>query len=81
MYKVYGFVIDGGDGSSSIEWYDGMPDEDALESSPYSECYFDGDGLTHRQTLTFDSKEEAIRAGIKTINSWGTNKYGYGVKE
>lgn len=73
MYKVYGFVIDGGDGSSFIRWFDQMPDVQKLELSKYMESYFDGDGLTHRSTLTFESKDHAIDAGIR-LSSWD-NEY------
>ena len=68
-YKVYGFVIDCGDGSSIIKFFDKMPDEQKLELSPHMESYFDGDGLTHKQTLTFENKSQAISCGIR-IQNW-----------
>ena len=68
-YKVYGFVIDCGDGSSIIKWFDKMPDEQKLELSPHMESYFDGDGLTHRATLTFDTKNQAVDCGIR-LSCW-----------
>lgn len=68
-YKVYGFVIGGGDGSSTIKWFYEMPDEQKLKLSPHMESYFDGDGLTHRATLTFDNRNQVINCGIR-LSSW-----------
>jgi hypothetical protein len=62
-FVVYGYVADGGDGSYSIFWLDGKIEDHTDED--YIEGVSDGDGLSYRSKLTFDSKEAAIKAGIR----------------
>jgi len=66
--KVLGYIADDGDGSNSIRWVkesDQEVWEEWVESDEYYDTYHDGDGLTHRATLTFDNYEAAEAAGIK----------------
>jgi len=61
--KVYGYVSDGGDGSYSICWFD-----EPLENyTDYVDGLSDGDGLSYREVLTFESIEAANAAGIINI--------------
>ena len=63
--KVYGYVYDGGDGSYSICWFD-----EPLENyTDYIEYLSDGDGLSYRAVLTFESVEVAKAAGISYIGN------------
>ncbi len=60
--KAYAYCVDGGDGSSSIIWFkrelDGGEDD-------YIEYISDGDGLSPRCVLIFESYELAETAGIR----------------
>ena len=66
--KVHGFIVDGGDGSSSVTW---VRDSDYFafvewaEQKDNWEYYHDGDGLTDRIELEFDSYEDAESSGIE----------------
>lgn len=62
-FKVYGYVSAGGDGSYGICWFTTEGDEDKLKGWDY-ETWCDGDGFGPRCTLSFESKEAAIKAGI-----------------
>jgi hypothetical protein len=62
---VYGYVSDGGDGSYSIRWFN-APLENYTD---YVDGLSDGDGLSYRQKLTFESYEAAKAAGIKYLSN------------
>jgi hypothetical protein len=72
--KAYAYCVDGGDGSSGIAWFkrelDGGEDD-------YIEYISDGDGLSPRCVLTFDSYEQAEAAGIRFSEpeEWENNVY------
>lgn len=64
--KVYGWLVDGGDGSTSILWVKESDQEAMLayvEGDEY-DYFHDGDGETCRAELVFDSYEAAEAAGL-----------------
>ena len=63
--KAYAYVNDGGDGSYSIHWF--KRELDGGEKD-YIEGLSDGDGLSPREVLTFESYEVAEAVGIRFSN-------------
>jgi len=64
MFKVYGYAVNGGDGSTGIAWYlDSDLDEDRFQDYDF-ETYCDGDGCGPKIALTFDTEEDAVKAGL-----------------
>lgn len=58
MFKVYGYISDGGDGSASLHW---TADPDSVDLDD-EQCYMnEGDWA---EVLTFESEAAAKAAGI-----------------
>lgn len=58
MYKVYGYISDGGDGSAALCWTD---DPNSVDLD--DEEYYANEG-SWAEVLTFDSPEQAKACGI-----------------
>ena len=77
--RVYGYIQNCGDGSNAVTWVEDKDRDkwnDLVDRHLY-DAYTDGDGLTDRVELIFDSREAAEAAGIKfkdvdaLIKNWG----------
>jgi hypothetical protein len=70
--KVFIFVVDCGDGSTSLDFVAEHDLEIFTELYEYNDSYNDGDGFGAKYVLTFDSVEDAISSGV---GFWSRDDY------